>query len=78
VIRYKRFGEPLLQEPIEFDVSDCPLCGAKRVFELELLPTIIFMLDPDSPMDFGPILVYTCENDCGDGSCEEFCFVTPP
>jgi pre-rRNA-processing protein TSR4 len=78
VIRYSRFGAPLLQEPVEFTVPDCPLCGAKRVFELELMPTVIYLLEPDSGMDFGPILVYTCANDCGEGSCEEFCFVSPP
>jgi pre-rRNA-processing protein TSR4 len=78
VIRYHRYGEPLLQDPMEFDVPVCPLCGAKRVFEFELMPTVIFMLDPDSTMDFGPVLVYSCENDCGNASCEEFCLVTPP
>jgi pre-rRNA-processing protein TSR4 len=78
VLRYSRFGEPLLQDPVEFAVPDCPLCGAKRAFELELMPTVIYLLEPESPMDFGPILVYTCGNDCGEGSCEEFCFVSPP
>ncbi|KAH0789896.1 programmed cell death protein 2-like [Histomonas meleagridis] len=78
VIRYSRFGTPLLPEKVDINVPRCSKCGAERVFELELMPTIIYKLDPNSPMDFGPILVYTCGADCGDGSCEEYCFVTPP
>jgi pre-rRNA-processing protein TSR4 len=78
ILRYSRFGQPLLQETIEFTVPPCPACGAQRVFELELMPTIIVFVDPDSEMDFGPILVYTCSDDCPGPSCEEFCFVTPP
>jgi pre-rRNA-processing protein TSR4 len=78
VLRYCRFGAPLLQEEVQFQVPNCPACGAPRVFELELVPTVIYLLDPASEMDFGPILVYTCSEDCGDRSCEEFCFVTPP
>jgi pre-rRNA-processing protein TSR4 len=76
IVRYARGGEPLLQEAVEFTVPPCPSCGEPRIFEFELIPTIIYLLD--SEMDFGPILVYTCGADCGSGSCEEFCFVTPP
>lgn len=78
VLRYARFDAPLVPEKIDFSVPPCPLCGAERAFEVELLPTIIYTLEPDSPMDFGPILVYTCSKDCECSSCEEFCYVTPP
>ena len=78
VIRYCREGTPLLQEPMKLRVPKCPSCGAERVFEVELLPTVIYQLAPESEMDFGPILVFTCGNDCGQGSCEEHCIVCPP
>jgi pre-rRNA-processing protein TSR4 len=78
VLRYSRGGEPLLQEQIQFEVPPCPICGGARVFELELMPTIIYFVEPESDMDFGPILVYTCSEDCGGESREEFCFVSPP
>lgn len=78
VLRYARFDEPLTPEKLEINVPPCPRCGEKRVFEVELMPTIIYTLEPDSSMDFGPILVYTCSKDCNEGSCEEFCHITPP
>ena len=78
VIRYCRAGSPLLQEPMKLRVPKCPKCGAERVFEVELMPTVIFQLAPESDMDFGPILVFTCGKDCGDGTCEEHCIVCPP
>jgi hypothetical protein len=31
----------------------------------------------ESKIDFVPILVYTHAEECGYGSCEEFCFVSP-
>jgi pre-rRNA-processing protein TSR4 len=78
VLRYSRFGTPLLQEACDVQVPKCERCGKERVFEVELIPTVIYILDPESSMDFGPILVYTCADDCGDGCCEEFCYVCPP
>ncbi|OHT14708.1 programmed cell death protein 2 [Tritrichomonas foetus] len=79
VLRYCRFGEPLLQDKIDISVPNCPKCGGKRSFEFEVMPTIIFTLEPDSPMDFGPILIYTCSSDCGaEGTCEEHCIICPP
>ena len=79
VLRYSRFGEPLLQEKMEINVPKCPHCGGERAFEFEILPTIIFILEPESPMDFGPILVYTCKGDCGgQGTYQEHCIISPP
>ncbi|KAK8893813.1 hypothetical protein M9Y10_022242 [Tritrichomonas musculus] len=80
VLRYCRFGEPLLQDKTDVsNIPKCPKCGANRIFEFEILPTIIYTLDPESDMDFGPILVYTCSQDCGrEGTCDEHCIICSP
>lgn len=55
------------------DVPKCALCGAERVYELQILPQIIYHLDlkrnnpsgnPDDEIDFGTLVVYTCKNSC--------------
>lgn len=55
------------------DVPKCALCGSERVFELQILPQIIYHLkvqrnlvsgDPDDEIDFGVLTVYTCKNSC--------------
>lgn len=79
VLRYCFGGEPLLQDPLKIEVPKCPKCGADRCFELEIIPVFINYLAPNNfDMDIGPILVYTCSKDCGEGSCEEHVFVCPP
>ena len=55
------------------DVPKCALCGAERIFELQILPQIIYHLDvkrnhtsgnPEDEVDFGPLFIYTCKNSC--------------
>lgn len=44
----------------------CPMCGAPRVFELQVVPGLMNFLeggDPDQ-YDFGTIVVYVCSRDC--------------
>lgn len=54
-------------------IPKCEHCGSSRVFELELMPTLIFQLNvsdhvsqdkQNDGMDFGCITVYTCLNQC--------------
>ena len=80
VIRYSRFGDPLVQDKTDLsNIPKCPACGADRSFEFEIIPTIIYTLEPASEMDFGPILIYTCSADCGEvGTNEEHCIICPP
>ena len=47
-------------------------CGAKRVYELQLTPHAIEMLEADEPasaaldgMDWGTIILGVCQRDCG-------------
>lgn len=53
----------------------CENCGAKRVFELQLVPHAITMLEVDETgldgMDWGTIIVGVCERDCGDRGVEQ-------
>lgn len=48
----------------------CTNCGAKRVFEMQLVPHAITMLEAEEEglggMDWGTVIVGTCERDCGE------------
>ncbi|CAK9302188.1 unnamed protein product [Gordionus sp. m RMFG-2023] len=86
-IRYSLNGEPLiieneinkcLMEAAKNDktFSTCQSCGARRVFELQLMPQILnyLRLETDNKnlntlndeycLDFFSVLVYTCQNNC--------------
>jgi hypothetical protein len=60
-------------------IPKCEHCGSARVFELELLPTMIYQLsvsqytvdDANEGMDFGCVTIYTCLNQCSGLSDEE-------
>lgn len=56
---------------------DC-VCGSRRVFELQVMPQVLFYLDLDSreetAMDWSSIVVYSCERSC-EASFAEFAFV---
>jgi pre-rRNA-processing protein TSR4 len=88
VLRYEFKGQPLLYSGHDDVASRfvvphgkagavrgiprCQSCGAQRVFELQLVPGLIFELEKDEAMDlddgmeWGTILVGTCTNNCGD------------
>ncbi|XP_070764137.1 programmed cell death protein 2-like [Enoplosus armatus] len=88
ILRYCRGGKPLfISEPpsnMAQVVSACGSCGGSRTFELQLMPSLVSVLQKKdagagSELEFGTVLVYTCTNSCwtaGSGSAvEEFCFV---
>lgn len=59
-------------------VPVCEACGAARVFELQLLPTLISFLAPAARRmpDFGSVFVYSCAAQCRGRPCtDEFAFV---
>lgn len=71
IIRYSWKGQPLLNKSIGFPgVDDCPNCGCKRTFELQLMPGLISQLKCSSQsneplnIDFGTVLIYCCSNNC--------------
>ncbi|EHY55389.1 hypothetical protein HRR83_008833 [Exophiala dermatitidis] len=53
-------------------IPRCESCGAQRVFELQLVPGLIYELEKDEPMDledgmeWGTVIVGTCANNCGE------------
>merc|ERR1712194_884981 len=87
VVRYC-FGGSVLRGSKEAEVvPDCP-CGAARVFEAQLMPTLLFNLKIEEQiaqgcseaMDWTHVAVYTCADNCGfnlsaDGvyGCEHVC-----
>ncbi|KAM9608657.1 programmed cell death protein 2 isoform 1-T1 [Morphnus guianensis] len=81
IIRYCRGGEgPIWVSseniPDEKDIPNCS-CGAKRIFEFQIMPQLLNHLQVDSlgeSIDWGTLVVYTCADNCGEGNeyLEEF------
>ncbi|NWY01077.1 PDCD2 protein, partial [Nothoprocta ornata] len=81
IIRYCRGGEgPLWVSseniPEEKDIPNCS-CGAKRIFEFQIMPQLLNHLQVDrlgESMDWGTLAVYTCAESCSQagGYAEEF------
>lgn len=71
VIRYNLDGQPLLNQRTNVSPTNCRSCGSRRRFELQLTPGLITALTPSKTrkerveLDFGTVLVFTCERDCG-------------
>lgn len=88
VLRYEFKGEPLLYSGTDDVASRfvvphgksgavkgiprCESCGAQRVFELQLVPGLIYELEKDEAMDledgmeWGTVILATCVNNCGE------------
>ncbi|NXE97562.1 PDD2L protein, partial [Menura novaehollandiae] len=85
ILRYSWGGQPLFitSPPASIDQSipACSNCGSSRVFELQLMPTLVSVLQSDSDLsvEFGTVIVYTCERSCWPTNhqtpLEEFIFV---
>lgn len=85
ILRYSWSGEPLFLTYPTVEVSqipDCVHCGAQRTFEFQLMPALVSVLrsaNSDLLVEFGTILVYTCEKSCWPQNCqtsvEEYCII---
>ncbi|XP_013932032.1 PREDICTED: programmed cell death protein 2-like [Thamnophis sirtalis] len=86
ILRYSWNGQPLFitQPSADFQtrVPRCNNCKSKRIFEFQLMPTLVNMLktrENDTSIEFGTAVVYTCEKSCWTAGCssplEEFIFV---
>ncbi|XP_037372402.1 programmed cell death protein 2-like [Talpa occidentalis] len=85
ILRYSWNGEPLFLKCPPSDVTDlpgCSHCGGQRIFEFQLMPALVSMLrsaDLDVFVEFGTILIYTCEKSCWPQNhqtpLEEFCII---
>lgn len=80
VVRYSRGGSPLWVSsqhvPSDQDIPPCT-CGAKRIFEFQVMPQLLNSLSVDSTgasIDWGTLAVYTCSASCDgdDQYCPEF------
>ncbi|KAM4721965.1 programmed cell death protein 2-like [Rhinophrynus dorsalis] len=84
ILRYSWNGAPLYMSPLEAgsQFPPCAQCGGRRVFEFQLMPALVNMLQSSATellLEFGTILVFTCERSCwstGDRTpVQEFCIV---
>ncbi|XP_043286856.1 programmed cell death protein 2-like [Venturia canescens] len=71
IVRYCRDNKAALPvSPFNESVGTCQHCGAERIFEIQILPTIIpkLRLLPSNgsnfQIEFGTILVFTCSRSC--------------
>ncbi|XP_029079685.1 programmed cell death protein 2 isoform X2 [Monodon monoceros] len=80
ILRYGRGIAPIWISgeniPQEKDIPDCP-CGAKRIFEFQVMPHLLNYLKADRlgrSVDWGVLAVFTCAESCGLGTgyTEEF------
>lgn len=80
ILRYGRGIAPLWisgeNTPKEKDIPDCP-CGAKRLFEFQVMPQLLNYLKADRlgrSVDWGVLAIFTCAESCklGIGYTEEF------
>jgi len=83
ILRYLD-DEPLLIHKENIQVPNCEYCGSERVFEFQLLSTIIYLLEPrdnksTNNLDFSNVCVYTCRKCCNPTESptikSEYCFV---
>lgn len=87
VLRYEWRGSPLLysgtdpvgkqlleineKTKVAAGIPRCETCGAERVFEMQLVPGAISVLEEDElnleeGMEWGTIIVGVCERNCGE------------
>uniref|UniRef100_UPI00398F0329 programmed cell death protein 2 n=1 Tax=Pristiophorus japonicus TaxID=55135 RepID=UPI00398F0329 len=74
VLRYCRGGSPLWVSgeniPLDIDIPNCS-CGAMREFEFQVMPQLLNQLKVDrlgESLDWGTLVVYTCEQSCDHGN----------
>jgi len=70
ILRYQIQGRPLSLEPNQYSqgklIPQCSICGAQRIFELQLMPHLSKII----PIlkSFGTIQIFTCSANCGKSS----------
>uniref|UniRef100_A0ABM5EUY6 Programmed cell death protein 2-like n=1 Tax=Pogona vitticeps TaxID=103695 RepID=A0ABM5EUY6_9SAUR len=86
ILRYSWGGQPLFITSPPTDITTavppCNQCRSRRIFEFQLMPALVSMLqteDRDVSVEFGTALVFTCEKSCWPANqstpLEEFIFV---
>jgi pre-rRNA-processing protein TSR4 len=81
ITRYSFGGCPLwISEEVPKSIPSCSNCGSKRVFEMQLMPTILTfgleMTVGPKNIEFGVVAVYSCSKSCSkEGYTKEYAFV---
>ncbi|XP_040264940.1 programmed cell death protein 2-like [Bufo bufo] len=84
ILRYSWSGNPLYMSPPDMASQPlpCTRCGAKRVYEFQVMPALVAMLQgskADMLVEFGTVLIFTCERSCWEDDdkipVQEFCIV---
>ncbi|XP_063801498.1 programmed cell death protein 2-like [Pseudophryne corroboree] len=84
ILRYSWNGIPLYMSlpDVASQPLPCTRCGGRRVFEFQLMPALVTMLQgtkADLLLEFGTVLIFTCERSCWEVSdktpVQEACFV---
>jgi len=87
-IRYCFGGKPLwISSVIPTSIPNCQNCNAPRIFELELLPTLISLglkfhnkkSSSKEKIEFGTVTVFSCSKSCTTSTnyVQEYIFVQP-
>ncbi len=83
VLRYKFGGKPVLwprYPPPEVSAERCKDCNSSNVFEVQVLGTVLFYLEPEqavtssqreAALNFLAVALFTCEKDCQSSSAPE-------
>lgn len=66
------FEHKIVSKCVAECIPKCPHCGSARVFELQVMPTVIYQMKAwkhtnrkdDEGMDFGTVTVFTCSRQC--------------
>lgn len=74
VVRYA-YGAVPLGTKRRASPPRCGACGSERIFECDLLPTLIYYLDKTEMDDWTSVSVYSCAKSCPDSS-QEFVSVS--
>ena len=80
ILRYQISGRPLSLDSNQYSqgklIPQCPICGAQRIFELQLMPHLAEIC----PIlkSFGTIQIYTCSANCGSSSLEYYVLQREP
>ena len=80
ILRYQISGRPLSLDSSQYSqgklIPQCPICGAQRIFELQLMPHLAEIC----PIlkSFGTIQIYTCSANCGSSSVEYYVLQREP
>ena len=69
-IRYMYGSKPLLPMSctrLRKQIPKCNACNGNRLFEMQLMPPLLNVINDANNMDWDTVLVYSCENSCPQG-----------